>query len=65
MREGGISENDIETIVWTNPVTFFGQSGRLDVADVADRPSIDQTQLWQGNSVLRGQVPVVGGRAGS
>ena len=61
LRESGIAENDIETIVWKNPVTFFGQSGQLDVADVAERPSIDQTRLWEGNSVLRGQTPVVEG----
>ncbi len=59
MRESGIAEADIERIVWTNPVTFFGQSGRLDLGDAGDRPAIDQTQLWEGNSVLRGQQPIV------
>ena len=54
-------ERAVGTIVWENPVTFFGQSGQLDVADVAERPSIDQTRLWEGNSVLRGQTPVVEG----
>jgi hypothetical protein len=57
MREAGISEYDIETIVWGNPVAFFGQSGGLDLVEA--RPPIDQSQLWQGNSVLRGQVPVM------
>lgn len=59
MRESGIAEADIERIVWTNPVTFFGRSGRLDLGDAADGPAIDQTQLWEGNSVLRGQQPIV------
>jgi len=59
MREGGIAETDIEKIVWTNPVTFFGQSGRLDLGSAEDGPAIDQTQLWEGNSVLRGQQPIV------
>ncbi len=59
MRESGIAEADIERIVWTNPVTFFGQSGRLDLGDAADGPAIDQTQLWEGNSVLRGQQPIM------
>ncbi|HEV8436835.1 MAG TPA: TatD family hydrolase [Methylomirabilota bacterium] len=59
MREAGIAEDSIETIVWRNPVAFFGQSGQLDVEEVALRPSIDQTRLWEGNSVLRGQTPVV------
>ncbi|MGQ0662034.1 MAG: TatD family hydrolase [Pseudomonadota bacterium] len=59
MRRAAISEHDIETIVWTNPVTFFAQSGRLDLGKDAARPRIDQTELWEGNSVLRGQAPVV------
>ncbi|MBI4594383.1 MAG: TatD family hydrolase [Candidatus Rokubacteria bacterium] len=59
MRESGISEADIETIVWKNPVAFFGQSGHLDVSGIAARPSVDQTRLWEGNSVLRGQAAVV------
>ncbi len=59
MREAAIAETAIETIVWANPVAFFGQSGQLDLAGVSARPSIDQSQLWEGNSVLRGQTPVV------
>ncbi len=59
MRERGIPPRDIERIVWDNPVAFFGQSGRLDLDDVGERPAIDQTRLWEGNSVLRGQTPVV------
>jgi predicted metal-dependent TIM-barrel fold hydrolase len=57
MRESGIAEKDIETIVWHNPVAFFSQSGKLDLNVVEHRPDIDQTQLWEGNSVLRGQAP--------
>lgn len=59
MREAGFSERDIETTVWRNPVAFFSQSGRLNLGEHADEPSIDQRQLWEGNSVLRGQTPVV------
>ena len=59
MRESGISEADIERIVWQNPVAFFSQSGRLDLGPAADSPAIDQTQMWEGNSVLRGQQPIV------
>jgi uncharacterized protein len=59
MREAGISEAIIETIVWSNPAAFFAQSGRLEGIDA---PSvIDQRKLWEGNSVLRGQTPVVPG----
>ena len=59
MRAEGIGEEDIEKIVWQNPVAFFAQSGNLDVADIDIRPSIDQTLMHDGNSVLRGQTPVV------
>jgi predicted metal-dependent TIM-barrel fold hydrolase len=59
MRESGISGADIKRIVWQNPVSFFSQSGRLDLGPAGDSPAIDQTQLWEGNSVLRGQQPIV------
>jgi uncharacterized protein len=63
MSDAGIAEADIRRIVWDNPVAFFSQSGQLDVADLGARPAIDQSRLWEGNSVLRGQRPVVGDRA--
>lgn len=56
MREAGVSEADIELVVWTNPVRFFAQSGRLELEDA---PKVDQRQLFEGNSVLRGQPPRV------
>jgi hypothetical protein len=59
MREAGIAEQDIETVVWHNPVAFFAQTGRIDTAEFAPDPAIDQRKLWEGNSVLRGQAPVV------
>lgn len=58
MSEAGIDAATIETIVWANPVRFFGQSGRLNIGATPDRPAIDQRQLWEGNSVLRGQPPL-------
>jgi predicted metal-dependent TIM-barrel fold hydrolase len=59
MREASIADRDIETIVWHNPVAFFGQTGRIDKDEFAPAPAIDQRKLWEGNSVLRGQAPVV------
>jgi predicted metal-dependent TIM-barrel fold hydrolase len=59
MREAGIAEGDIRRIVWENPIAFFAQSGQLDGAGLATPPGIDQRQLFEGNSVLRGQTPVV------
>jgi uncharacterized protein len=59
MHEAGISSADIETIVWDNPIACFGQSGRIDRAELEKAHGIDQRALWEGNSVLRGQSPVV------
>jgi predicted metal-dependent TIM-barrel fold hydrolase len=59
MKEAGIDGGTIRTIVWENPLAFFSQSGRLDLGSVDAPPRIDQSKLWEGNSVLRGQVPVV------
>jgi hypothetical protein len=59
MRAAGIADATIATICWDNPVAFFAQSGRLDLALVAATPSVDQRDLWEGNSVLRGQSPKI------
>lgn len=59
MKEVNIPQETIQTIVWKNPVEFFGQSGRLDFSTLEQDQSIDQRQLWEGNSVLRGQEPIV------
>ncbi|MEE8434993.1 MAG: TatD family hydrolase [bacterium] len=59
MKEVGIPEADIEKIVWDNPVAFFSQSGNMDLENIVERPNINQTELFDGNSVLRGQTPVV------
>ena len=57
MREQGIGEDTIQKIVWSNPVAFFAQSGRLDLAEVEQRPAIDRGQQFEANSVLRGERP--------
>src|SRR5262249_55163044 len=53
MREAGIADADIETIVWHNPITCF----RIDPDHLAEGARIDQSELFEGNSVLRGQPP--------
>jgi uncharacterized protein len=55
MRRAGFAEEAIETVVWRNPVAFFGQSGRLDASLFG--AAFDQAELFAGNSVLRGQEP--------
>jgi uncharacterized protein len=60
MRAAGIAEADIEKVVWDNPLVFFAQSGRIDVDAHRKATGIDQTQKFEGNSVLRGgQAPLV------
>ena len=59
MREAGIPDGEIQKIVWDNPAACFSQSGNMDLSDIELRPSINQTTLFDGNSVLRGQAPVV------
>jgi len=60
MEQEGIGPADIEKVVWTNPIAFFAQSGKFKPEDLLKPVSIDQRQLFEGNSVLRGGMsPVV------
>ena len=56
MKKAGIADQNIETIVWKNPIAFFGQTDRLDEAELGGA-HYDQAELFEGNSVLRGQSP--------
>jgi len=55
MQSAGIAVGSIEKIVWDNPVEFFSQGGRLQKRDLSE--DFDQSELFSGNSVLRGQTP--------
>ncbi len=57
MRAAGIEVDAIERIVWDNPVAFFAQSGKLTLEET--NAPVDQRKLHEGNSVLRGQQPVL------
>lgn len=48
MLAAGFSEDDVDQVLWRNPVAFYGLSGRLRL----DPPSPDSSH--QGNSILRG-----------
>jgi hypothetical protein len=61
MRQRGISDSLIQQIVWDNPVAFFAQSGRLDLAEIQERPVVSRTEKFESNSILRGE-PVTSGR---
>jgi hypothetical protein len=49
MLEAGFGEDDVDRVFWHNPVEFYGQSGRLDLA-VRDAAEAS----FAGNSILRG-----------
>ncbi|WP_329113844.1 TatD family hydrolase [Streptomyces sp. NBC_01353] len=48
MLAAGFSDDDVDRVLWRNPVAFYGLSGRLRL----DPPSPDTSH--QGNSILRG-----------
>jgi len=61
MLERGIPRPDVEAICYANALAAYGQSGRISEADWLEPQSVDQRELFQGNSVLRGQAPQVDG----
>jgi hypothetical protein len=54
MRQSGFSADVVDKVVWRNPVAFFAQSGRLDVAEL-EAGLAPERELFQGNSIQRGQ----------
>jgi uncharacterized protein len=49
MLAGGFDKDDVDRVLWRNPVEFYGQSGRLDLSDLAEAEA-----TFAGNSILRG-----------
>ena len=49
MLAAGFTDDDVDRVLWRNPVKFFGQSGRLDT-DTAAQPEA----TFADNSILRG-----------
>ena len=54
MRKRGYDDEGVAKLVWHNPIAFFAQSDRLLAHDLDQRPVVDG-ELWQGNSIERGQ----------
>jgi uncharacterized protein len=59
MLERGISPEQAEAVCYKNALTAYSQSGEMNASDWLNPEPIDQRQLFDGNSVLRGQTPVV------
>jgi len=52
MLADGYDESHVDTVLWQNPVGFYGQSGRLTLEPLPGFSGAAET--FQGNSVLRG-----------
>jgi len=50
MLAAGFSAEAVDTVLWRNPVAFYGQSGRLELQELTP----DDSALFEGNSVRRG-----------
>lgn len=55
MLEQGVPEEDVRRATYQNALDAYGQSGQIDFEALERKPTIDQTQLFSDNSVLRGQ----------
>src|SRR5687768_6821514 len=54
MKQQGISDEAIQLVTYKNAIAAFGQSGQLNEADFTGAQSIDQSQKFAGNTILRG-----------
>lgn len=59
MLERGIPEDHVRAVCYENALAAYSQSGQMQETDWLKDSSIDQSQLYSGNSVLRGQTPIV------
>jgi predicted metal-dependent TIM-barrel fold hydrolase len=63
MLERGIAPKDVELTCYRNALLAYAQSGQIDESHWLDPATLDQRSLFEGNSVLRGQEPLVGAAA--
>lgn len=62
MLENGIPEEKVRAVCYGNALAAYGQSGEMKEEDWTNPAPVDQRQLYDGNSVLRGQTPLVEGQ---
>jgi len=55
MNERGVSKEDIHLTCYKNALDVYGQSGQFNEADWMKETTIENMELLNGNSVLRGQ----------
>ncbi|WP_276349102.1 TatD family hydrolase [Daejeonella sp. JGW-45] len=54
MKIKGISDEAIKLITYSNAIAAFAQSGQIDEKDFNVAVSVDQSQKFEGNTILRG-----------
>ena len=57
MLRSGISKEDVIKTCYQNALDAFGKNGKMKESDWLNAKGIDQTELFNNNSVLRGQDP--------
>lgn len=58
MLQSGVSKEDVHLICYQNALAAYAQSGQIS-EDHWKGKKINQSQLFEGNSVLRGQAPKI------
>jgi hypothetical protein len=61
MLERGIAPEHVHAACYANALAAYGQSGQISESHWLAPEAVDQRELFEGNSVLRGQTPRVGG----
>jgi hypothetical protein len=51
MIAAGFTDEEVDRVVWQNPVEFFGQSGRLELDEI----EVDPYATFEGSSLVRGE----------
>jgi len=54
MKQQGISDEAIKLVTYQNAITAFAQSGQINISDFEAPKAVDQTEKFEGNTVLRG-----------
>ncbi|MDA3960302.1 MAG: TatD family hydrolase [Planctomycetota bacterium] len=61
MARSGVPLAHISATCYGNPLAAYGQSGQFDQSAWTEGVVVNQTELYEGNTVLRGQEPRVDG----
>ncbi|MFF4474399.1 TatD family hydrolase [Streptomyces sp. NPDC001599] len=55
MRAAGFGEDDVDQVLWRNPVAFYGQSGRLELDGPEGSEAPGAREEFEGSSIRRGE----------